>query len=470
MIKFGKQLEHYIKRRNLTIKSAAEMFGMDRATLHKILSGQRKLKNEQVLESISEALMLTSDEYSDLLKKYRIGLMGEDVFERRNKVSDVISYLSANEQNKVLLDYHMTEEDELEELPEVMVVNEHLALLKNISTLLMKERLEGGDILFIAQPSAMLNEIIFNVCTDEGSGSVKHIFCMDNNCSESCANEYNLDILKYVCKMSSLKQKYIPQYYYDNAAGCFSQGALLSDTIITEHFFIRLEKKFNEGVFCSNETAVKLYRQKAEVLESRSHAFLYPVEGFKSLIDYYYELNTLDYIYYYQPCMVFASPDDILRKYMRMPKEIEGTFLTKMGEFKSAAISRSVIDIFSEAGLKEFMETGLIAEVPDVLYERPALEDRKSILRSMIYLAESDIFRYRILKPELCSYEKGFHMHGTSELLKVSPAKNEPQNMTFVNIREKSILNAFKDYINYLIESDLTYSKSETIDILKKYL
>ncbi len=94
MLEFGRSLEEYIKRSGMSVKSASEYLGMNRTTLQHIISGDRKLKNVDEAREIGQKLMLTSDEMEEFISKYKISVMGEATYRRRNKVAQFLEQIS----------------------------------------------------------------------------------------------------------------------------------------------------------------------------------------------------------------------------------------------------------------------------------------------------------------------------------------------------------------------------------------
>ena len=88
---FQKLLNEYIDAKDITIYALAKISGIERSFVQKIKNGSRIPTDENIVHTLSQALMLTPSETMELLKAYRITKMGEENYYRREQVKNTIT-------------------------------------------------------------------------------------------------------------------------------------------------------------------------------------------------------------------------------------------------------------------------------------------------------------------------------------------------------------------------------------------
>ena len=118
-------------------------------------------------------------------------------------------------------------------------------------------------------------------------------------------------------------------------------------------------------------------------------------------------------------------------------------------------------------GMEEFMVTGRIKEIPEMLYEPLSSEERMRVLKRMIFLAENGKIHYHIIsdKVELPDRVQAYWDENRKSFVLNQVVKEEIRHIA---IEEQSIYRTFQMYLEYLEKKELIYSEPESLDYLVK--
>ena len=471
MSQFSALLKGYTERSGVTIKTLSEMCGIERTYLHKILKGERKAPSAEFVSEISRQLMLSAEDRSELIKQYEIAEMGEAVYSRRKQVAEIIhSMAAASAETEKTIPFKT--KIEIDNMPETSVYTDGKELFRNIQVLLSYDVQNGSDIRIIAQPSVYLSRLL-NYCIESKDSNIYHLFCVDNSDSGSGsnANKYNLDVFPCMCELAMEHEKYYPLFYYDNAAAHINSTTLMPHVIITDNFVICTDDKYEEGVIYRSPVMVQFYLRQFEKLQRKC----------MKLLDH--AVNIMDYVYFwydeaadfismdFQPCTMMSLTDEIFDAHATLPPDMIGFIKERLLLGKTALLSRRFTNLFSEKGLAEFMETGEIFELPNVMYTRPTVAERKIMLQNMIALCENGICDYRIIKNDYFASSRNLCINvAENSSLNIVARNDSFKDFSYMKINETSVIQAFWDYYNYLLTTDNICTPEETIEIMKSYL
>lgn len=469
MSQFSTLLKEYTVKKGYTIKTLSEMCGVERTYLHKILKGERKPPNTDFVNEICRQLMLTAEEKSELMERYNIAVMGEDVYMRRSRVGEIISSMAnCGSNSKKGIDFKT--EIDYDSVPEVSSYSDGKEFYKNIQILMSCDVQNGSDIRVIAQPSELLNSML-SYCVEGADVSVYHLFCFDNNACESNSNKYNLGIFPFICDMAMAYERYKPFYYYDQALSHINSMSLMPYVLITDNFVICSDEKFSRGMIYKSHKAVDFYIGQFERLRSECMSLLNSASSLVEIAQFWYEDAEFLVSFDYQPCSMTGITEEIYNAHAKVPEEmkpiISGVLLKGQSNYKKIRF----VNFFSEKGLAEFIETGEIFELPAGTYTRPTLAERKIILQNMIAVCQNGGCEYRVIKDDRLASTKNLCINVAGQKkLKIVARADSFSDFSYLSINERSLIYAFGDYFKYLLESDFVASKEETVEIMKKYL
>lgn len=469
MSQFSALLKEYIIKKGCTIKTLSEMCGIERTYLHKILKGERKPPNAGFVNEICSQLMLTAEERSELMERYNVAVMGEEVYMRRSRVSEIISNMAdCGKKSKKGIDFKT--EIDYDSVPEFSSYSDSKEFHKNIQILMSCDVQNGSDIRVIAQPSELLTSIL-TYCVEGADVSVYHLFCFDNTACENNSNKYNLDIFPFICDMAMAHENYKPYFYYDSALSHINSMSLMPYALITDNFVICSDERFSRGMIYRSSKMVDFYIGQFERFRSECMCLLNSTSSLVEIARFWYEDADFLVSFDYQPCSMIGVTEEIYNIHATVPEEMKPVISGVLSIGRSAYTREGVLNFFSEKGLAEFMETGEIFELPAGTYTRPTLAERKIILQNMINVCQNGGCEYRAIKDDRFASTKNLCINvAGKKSLKIVARADSFSDFSYLSINERSLIYAFGDYFKYLSESGFAASKDETVEIMKKYL
>lgn len=466
MLDFCETLKAYIDRSGLSITAAAEHIGVNRTTLQKILSGDRKIKDIETVTEYANKLMLNSDELEDLIVKYNISIMGKEVYARRKKVKNVITSMFSDARYP----YCSYESVFLEnEKDRVITFNDSAMLKQAIFRFVSLEAKSGSDVTIIAQPSKAINSIINGCFQDvKSDATISHYFCMDNCFSGKNPNEQNLDILTQTFELAVSVQNYKPYYYYDNINSHINTTSLLPYCIIMNKHVICFNTSFSMGIIYSNSKIIDFYKSIVEKLEEFVKPFFKKMKCCNDLIDFYSDITVEKYVFSYQPCIMQCIPKHMIMSHINdneLSKEEIQKYTILLENGSNMFYKYKPCIIFSRSGIEEFMRNGKIYEIPENFYIKPNEEERHLILDNMIKQIENNKANYRMLKDSEMLGRRKIVFDLADEHFKITNC--EDNNFKMFNISEYGIIYSMFDFFEYVSKSDAFYSTDEMLSVLK---
>lgn len=467
MSQFSNFLNDLVHEREISVKSLADSCGIDRTLLHKILSGKRKPPEGEFIKKVSERLLLSDEDYEELCQKYKMVQMGENVYSRRKKVAEIIHSLShiKNENNQ---SFSFKTNLNISDTSNLSTYYSQDDLIKNIQIILQYEVQQKSDLYIIAQPSNILNQILKYCVDTKGEISIQHIFCLDNIPIEKSNDNYNLDAFLYVSQLVIDYKNYQPFYYYDIKKSHINSTSVMPYVIISRNFVICTDSDFNTGLICKMDNYVSFYMNQFDNLRAKSKMLLTSLHDSPSIEAFYRNATLMNITYNYQSQIILCCDKKSFYDFVNGPDEFKKQACQLLEEIVQRHLNNKIENIFSEAGIKEFMATGKLLDFPEHLYTPISINSRKKMLTRMIQLLEDDVWDYRIVKNEYDMFLHQLCISGDSTHIDIQYAVD--QSRCHISLDEKSLIFAFVDYIQYLYESNKVYTKEETIEILKKYL
>ena len=94
---FSEMLARFVDSKSIKIYQLANLCGIERSWLQKMLTGKRKPADQEQVMNLSQALALTYTETQQLMNAYRILEMGEENWLRRNSVLKLLKSFRIDE-------------------------------------------------------------------------------------------------------------------------------------------------------------------------------------------------------------------------------------------------------------------------------------------------------------------------------------------------------------------------------------
>lgn len=478
----GDLLRTYIERSGYTIYGIAKISGVNRSTLQKILLENRK-PSKTLMNQLMPFLKLAPEEQSELLTIVEVMNTGESLYDQRLCIKQLLEHISdilCGNHNPVL-------QEDSGGTPVPLIKGAQFfhgkhAVERLINQLIRHECATETPGIRINLPgnSNLLHDILLHTmyyCPDYQKLRIQHLTCFYKmNCSNKLATE-NLEILHNIIPfIANTELNYQVHYYYDyNDAHLLTQSTLtaLPYYMIGSDWCVLLSSDGSASMFCdSHDMSVYLNSLfDSELLHARLLANT--CSDPKRILCMFVESNNSSDRHTaleFQPCFSSYFTEALARKYVR--KEIEQfEELVQLVALRSQQISNfsDYTFLFSQEGLQHFAETGYITFFPTEYANPLSLNDRISFLERLCQNMEQGAWRYSMLNPKQFAVAKTFAFYAAeSNGLTFIGINGHDGRFHYVTIDERTLIDAFYDFIDYLTQSPYVYSNEVTLDFVRQ--
>ena len=464
---FSELLKTYTERCGMTVVSLAKQCGVDRTTLHKIISGERRPPNNDFVLKLSRLLMLSSSERDKLTEQYEISLVGDELYKRRRNVSEMIRKLS-DLGSAVDIEPSAFYPMKRENVKAHSLYHSRQELLRACYSYFAAELEQGCDISIIAQPVEELCNFLKYVSAYYNKSSIKHIFCLDNGSGSGEANAHNLGLFPGICELAYLYSGYTPMYYYDCVDSHINSATLLPVVIIGKSFVMCADNELENGMIFSMPDVVEFYSREFSKLEKMCYVFVERARNIAGMIgtgsSYHDYLLSLDE----QPSLMLVSREKGINEGLHLPAEQKKWFIEKMNFLKERYYKSDYKVIFSVDGLRRLMTTGIVKELPGEICSPLSLQERIWVLENMIEKTEQGIYNFRVIESGVSPSERlRINLDTDGAVHFVLRSRGE---YVFMTVGEQSVKIAMNDYFTHLFESGKIFDKGRSIEIMRGVL
>lgn len=309
---------------------------------------------------------------------------------------------------------------------------------------------------------------------------VKQIVTFLPNRTGSITRTENLELLKEIIPLSILSRgNYFAYYYFEEHPENVNINPM-PYFIITPHYLLTFDSKMTVMQIQASKSVLKLYNKRFAAL-TKECSSLISYYNTKSIVsDLINFLNSYSfsqekysgYAMMVQPSLGIYCTDEIIDKNIRddMPgrKLLVPVFKR---HFKSLRATWTDINMFfTEKGLRNFAETGIVSDFPPKISKPFDVEDRLWFLRNLYNDIKSDKISGGITENEEmtipkyltlnCDPKNGLLLHAIQNYETGSYACD-------IRIEEPGIINAFSSFMKLLPSSRYVYPKENTLSVFE---
>lgn len=476
MSRFSEELSRRVTEKGVSVSALAKSSGVERTSIYKMMTGERKPTELATAERLAEALMLSAAERKSFLSACRIDQMGESVYLRRKAVLGFFSGFDPVPPNSSA---QLVRSEQHTDLKGVKTAYGSIAVYNLIREIVdLENRRPDAKICLLAQPDrGLLADYLALVGAQNQRLSVEHILCFENGRAEE-NGQYNFECMTKLLRLLSAGCSYRPYFFYDHVASRFSETGTLPFFVLTHTQVIAYSCDETKAVVSDTPEVLELYRRIFDELRQKSEPLAQSFDNVVDIITYWNSeqnrMTFLDYSFSYQPCLLPLLKNDCVGKYIS-PELAELDGVSGLAEEYIRGRTRPEWYgqirhfFFLEASLDDFLRDGRVLEIPDEYYRPIDRQDRIDVLRRMADELEADRYRALILKPEAFRLSPSFSCGAYRDTVYLDIVVPD---RSFVNIliEAKSVTSTLQDFFEYLGTSELVYTREETLAILRKKL
>lgn len=480
MSKFSDKLKLLIEESGIKIYQLAKNSELDRTTIQRSITGER-LPSLNFVKKLSDYLRLSPAERIELFELYSISKIGEKVYEERKYIKGIIERIATIHTAKDNIS------NSQKSISFIGKINEDSAVFTGqyIVNSIIREVLEDEVVnnsspeIDISVPFSysFLFDLLYQFYLNEnGKITIKNIIRLNKNSHAFQNSNHNLEILSHVMPFAfSAGNGYQPYYYYDNFDSYNDIALLMPYYIITSRRLITISANFTTAILYNNESIVNTYKDNFKIAITKSKPLIAQHFSCDDILSAYLEshksLGVISHVIEPQPCFAWYYTKDLIRAHLRQDLENREELLKLLYDFYENGRDYNIrpMSIFSIEGLSSFADTGILADLPTQFAIPFTIEERIMLLSKLKNDIAKDVYQvYATNSSKFIIPLSTIQLYNTNRLEFF--ATNNNGVISSSCIEEKTIVEAFYGFFESLPDSDLVYSKEETIKIIDSFI
>lgn len=481
MSMFSEYFRRVVDESSLSIVKLADLSGVERSYIQKMLNGSRIPSSEEWVVRISQVLSLNGVKLRELLRRYQISKLGEETYYRRKDIEDFIcEYNKMGEKEDNLL---VTEERVHLDVKQETTVIRRMDVIVDVICGLLREAAdrEEKEISIILQPEN--HEILkcLSKIGRKGYGiKIQHLICLDNTQYEWTTRNHNLIYLKNILPIISKYGEYEFYYYYDAIGSHINENTIMPYFIITSDYLCLLSYDLDYAVLTTNKDVISLYRdqfkKQIEKAEPLLHSIDVPNDYKEGLIiqEDNINMNGKAFALENAPCMGPYLTKEIVDECAN------GKYISKEMTWELLQLNRQNIEklkkkrgmcfYFPDTGIEKFARKGRIIGIPDQAYDPIPLKYTIQLLET-VYAAikDGEAEGYMVKSDAFTSLEHVYLDILDKDHVQFFINSNNGKSQR-VLIFEKKTCNAFYDFMESLKDGKMVYEREHTLQYFKEVL
>lgn len=479
MSEFSELLSLFIKTRDVNVSALTGYCSLDRSTMYKLINGKRTPSSKELVQNIAAFMNLNPVETQELINTYLLTKVGWDTYYRRKNVLEFILDFTSVQGEAFshftpppdFSGFRLSPLNSKESQGNSIPLSGQLQLSSAIHNIFLQEAVRpNGKLCVFAQPEHLegLN-ITSSFFHNKHSVELLHILCINNNKSLLKSQQnYNIQCLKKIVPLYGTSCNYQPYYYYDNVNSHFNNLNFMPCLFLTSQAAVLCSNDLKEGVLFKDTGILSMFYK-------RFHEMLNKTEPLAVDFSSSLELHLKNFATIYkessdllglsaEPCLVPFFTLDLLEKYLYRDLPHCDSLLENLGEYIKSFNRENFHFYFTKDGVRNFLMTGKLHEIPDVIYRPFEMNDRIKLLKRLYKQIENN-WDLRLLKGALEKFPLSLHLSIASNYGYMM-FSGQSQNLSYILLKEQNILAAFYDFCLSLEENEMLDTKEETLSFL----
>ncbi len=469
-------IKQHIKSNGYTIYSISKQSNINRTTLQKILSSQRKCTKE-IYETLIQFFTLTTDEKEELDKAFLIEQIGYERFKTHMGIKSLLEMSASTlyQTDSQSLDIILPN---AESFSDFKLLHGSYQIINTINSIILGcIKNKSNPFLYtftdISQPfMPMLFKSLYH--PDFADLEIKLLIELQKTQTyhESQNNIYNINVIMNLLPFfTSCLSSFTVNYYYCEGNNFKEQASIFPFYIITNTHIILLSYDFETAMLLSSESAHEYFILNYKKLLSKSNIL---TTGPQSPIEILNTLNTVNpstncpLCLNIQPTVEFFITPEMIDKYI-LNNPFKDMIREKLLERINQLDEEKHTIIFTLEGLQLFTAQGKNINFPDSIAMHFDINDRIYILTKLIEsnFTEGDN-HFLLLNPSKIHTSLNVSIAYTPPSLTYLLLVHKSGEPMFIPLQELTLCHSVMDFIQTLPEYGFVYSIEETNKILQE--
>lgn len=474
---FSDKIQEVIHESGYTVYQISKGAGIGRTSIYKMMTG-KLLPSREFMNHFYHYMRLRPSERQELEYLYLIEKDGRERYENRLFIKQILEGIQSVYPLDESLEFENSSGNFLTE--EMEHGQNQFSTLELINRVLKKE-MEDWDTPFIRMNLPVSSKCIFDLVYQHCKRSrkqflIRQIVMMNQNPGKTKDANCNLKILHRVLPLvQSFPGQYQVHCCYTRCGENDSYAFFWPYYLITHEHVVMISENGTSAYLQKEKGIVGRYQEEFQQLFNRSDVLLEPYQDAEQIMQRYFhnydKYGMPKYILRSNPGLIYMFSyhqfmDQIKNKFEKSPFVLEmlSQYYVRWQERKATPI-----EFFSQKGLENFIRS----ENRESQWRPKFLELDKEIKNQMIqrFLKEIPkgmkshmIPKNNIIFPQSLILE-------IFETNKVILFNNTPSSkLSLIQIEEPSICEAFLDFFEYLIETEMVLSTEKTKEYIEQML
>ena len=468
-------LKKYLNEKHKSILHLAKACSMDRSTAYKILKGTRNPSSMDQIRRMSAFLQLTPREEEKMIEAYEIDRDGRVSVYRRKEVEKFLCEPFIRISQDFELPAHV--EDSLNTVR--MLNNEFEANSAVYDAILSAAQKGQGKIaVFATDADESFSVFIRSLQHTYPDLQIDYILMINYDSYEYMHEDSGyLNLAKLKCTLQIVGNTNTRVYYqYGTVNSGMNEVPYFTNAVITSDTVVMLKNGHAKALCIQDPDIAREYQKMFEETKDNSKelfAFANSIEiMFQYLTDLSFHNIRARLIYEMAPCLFHSVTEQLLQEKTIQEVPERDTLIQKILAYVevNGEVIRSgkVPMIHCFEGYRDFMESGLLRDLPSHMYTPFTMKERIELLERYIdSIGDTDL---HVLKKAIGPIQNGLYVFLYDQALMFQFLNSEGR-LILMALNEFTFYDAFEDYLKALIQkTELFYTKEELTEKLNTLL
>lgn len=460
---FGSLLKEYIKKQNLTIYQLAKETGIDRSFLQGVLNGKRKLPKKR-FSDIVNTNYFTANQIHELCSEYFLERFGENKIRR-------FEYLENGITGKIKEELNNKYETELKEIKDDTVFYYGKKDVLAVVYTLLNETAVNSFASNFSFSITEINRIVFNACKEKRIKEFIHYVTPRYDSSI-----HNLEII-----FNSLY--YAETGYNTHINNQFNASYLFPYFILTDKYLLMFDETAENAVLFNANLIEPYLKIKSTEIKNSCKKIVHITENafeFMTVLDTLTAKTSAHQVIGYdnQVCPTFITPEIIqaiatpaVKNIPVITQQLISHYDIITGNQEEHKAINALIVTYT--AIADFVKNGYLGGFPRSLANPVPLKMRPQILKAMT--DKNNIENLIITNPNMLGsdYDLSFQLNDNSLFICCGGGSGLPDDYNgkiTLYTDNDTIVNDFRDYIEYLSLSEKTYTNDVSTKIINSFI